>query len=49
MGLMTAGKPTSSAAVRHSAVLRIRWFAGVGSPARFMHERVFWPHTQNSF
>ena len=41
MGLMTAGKPTTSAALETSAVDLIKWFAGVGSPARFMHDRVF--------
>ena len=41
MGLMTAGKPTTSAALETSAEDLIRWLAGVGSPARFMHARVF--------
>ena len=41
MGLMTAGKPTTSAALEMSAEDLIRWLAGVGSPARFMHDRVF--------
>ena len=41
MGLMTAGKPTTSAAFATSAEDRMRWLAGVGSPARFMHALVF--------
>ena len=41
MGLMTAGKPTTSAAFATSAEDLIRWLAGVGRPARFMHALVF--------
>lgn len=41
MGLMTAGKPTTSAALETSADDLIRWLAGVGRPPRFMHARVF--------
>ena len=41
MGLMTAGKPTTSAAAETSAADLIRWLAGVGRPARFMQALVF--------
>ena len=41
MGLTTAGKPTTSAALDTSADDLIRWLAGVGKPARFMHDLVF--------